>query len=129
LDAPPSSKELGWLARENTSALEALPKRRFAREVTNGELPLAPAFCKLALVANEAGFVDGDPTLAALRQTARFNDSACLSLFARPILGRDLQALETRFRLITARERDRKRRDPTGSSPPPHLMPPTEAGD
>jgi len=127
LYALPSSKKLRWLAGEDAGAFEAFPKRRFAREVANRELLLAATFSDLALIMDEACFVDCDTAFATLRRAARFDDSTRLAFLARPISGRDFDALEWRNRFIAPRERDANRHDPPSSSLAPHLMSPTEA--
>jgi hypothetical protein len=58
LHASTAAKQLRRLARQDTSALEALAERRLAFEVARCEIALPPAFGEPLLVIEQVGFVD-----------------------------------------------------------------------
>jgi hypothetical protein len=103
LNAPSAAEELRRLAGEHASALEAAAEGLLALEVAGPELRLTTTPGKLLLVVDEVRLVHGDPAFTALRLAAGFDDATGFAFLARPVGGRDLDALLRRLRLRAAR--------------------------
>jgi hypothetical protein len=112
LHASTAAKQLRRLARQDTSALEALAERRLAFEVARCEIALPPAFGEPLLVIEQVGFVDRYAAFAPLRLAAGLDHPACLAFFAGPMRRGDLDALLWRLGLLASDERNAKNSDP-----------------